>query len=326
MSLLIPPVYRDPTWPNAPSTIDRLASSSWRFANFGGRINAHLAHASTSTNSTFVVPSNIGDTVTIPLTSTTNVRVGDQIVVGAQAGYYEATAKAGSSITFRSFRKGAYVTATIVQAGQFVVDCETPATFTTTSGTFTIPEVFNNSSATVSVATAANITVGHIYRISLYAGTYDITAVGVGNCTGRLRLPGDIPAGQTVPSGREVVTCALLGWTKPSEDGLWQQPLYHQWVPIDQLYVASVSQTGATATSATIAIGWSAANAAELATFTFGPASTVVADRYRLASYTAQDGRRLGVPALNPVFARVTTASTSTSWVAHAFMRGLYSA
>lgn len=300
-------------------------------AAFAVRVNLIKQHSIGTTSATFVNP-NEGDSVTVSVSSTTNIAVGDHVVIGQR--YLQCTTPftiTSNPVVFTGIRNGSQVAGSTIPAGTFVVSSAggtSSRSVTTTTGSPSVPDVTTGSTVSIVVASFANVVALTTAVLSTHTGTYVVTTVGSGNITVTKLARGDVPSGQTIPSGVTFATGILLGIANRTYNNMNYDR--GQWGLTD-CAVSCVSATTPGATQPLVGIGWSPAATtgrdafSDCQSFNIASPSTFTAGTYRTAmTMPTQNVKRLAVPAGHAIMLRVGTSGNSAAHVGSIYVRGLY--
>ena len=298
------------------------------------RVNLGVQNLSGATTSaTFVNPS-VGGTVTISYSGGVGtVSAGDAVNIGVLVGYYRTGVVTTNPVSFTAYRRGPYPAATSLSSGLFVVS--SAGATTNTTGTFNVPETYNQSVSTANVATPATVPSNSIVAISSRAGVFRVLSASAGSLTLFKLADGEVPAGQTIPVGVEVSSGSLLGIVKDDQSIDFAGT---QLAPYD-LWVSGVSSPTSVTAGPLVGLGWNGVATSGMGVYgqfidgdrfpnTATTTYVLPVTSYRQVVLRSQNGERIAVPRNNPIMFHVRTAATGIVsgpyWVEIIF-RGYYS-
>lgn len=247
-----------------PQTLqEKTVKSMASYAAFATRIDlgtgvrGNVAAPQTYTTAAFTIPS-LYDSVTISVNSTTNFVVGDFVMVGTRGMYLTSPVHATTGPGVLNF-EGRYFAGRLGSAdgspsGLLMIGSN-GLTTTTTANIAALPNYYNpggTNNEDISVANRANIPSNSWVLLTNYAGVYKVTNVVVGALTLQYVTAGDIPVGGTCivdtsasDLGAQVVQFHPLGVVPAGF-------VFN----FTDAYMATVSVSGATASTTNISIGW----------------------------------------------------------------------
>lgn len=302
-----------------------------KFSTFQGVLDVTRTSPFAKVTVPFTVPALYG-TVQLTMDGTSGFLAGDTVAIGEHYGYYSTALHPSLPNTLNCTikRLGSWRSFyTMGLSGIYVI--ASPASYTTSTGPFMVPDRLTRGVGTIEVASTA--LAGNDVNITTYAGVYKVVSVDSATLmTVRLAYRGHLLTGMICPIQAYVSQGVLLGFT--SNVGLGQ------FFPTNIITQVKAVTSGGSSNTPAISVGWAANYDSGAAREVFGnfiggstsgggtisQATGAVVNRYKFHNlYQNQNADRLAAPPGMPIFAATTTRSTATDYDIIVCVRGFYS-